>query len=67
MTIEKYKKNKKTDYIPYSTWIKDIIKNIDQLTDECLDRFANDKKTNTEILKMLSKLKTIIENKYKNE
>lgn len=67
MTAEKKQNNKIKDFIPYSVWVKDVINNINKLTDECLDRFANDKKTNIEILKMLSKLKTIVENKYKNE
>jgi hypothetical protein len=65
MTIEKQKKKKVKDYIPYSVWMKDVIEKIDQLTDECLDRFYDNRKTNEEILKILSKLKRLVEDKYK--
>lgn len=65
MTAEKQKKKKVKDYIPYSVWMKDVIGKIDQLTDECLDRFYDNRKTNEEILKMLSKLKKLVEDKYK--
>ena len=51
-------------YIPYSEWSSNIIKRIKTLSDECLDRFKDDKRVNTEILKMLSKLQTLIEKKY---
>ena len=51
-------------YVPYSEWSKDVMKMIEILVDECLDRFKDDKKTNTEILKMLSKLQTLVEKKY---
>lgn len=56
------KKNKK--YVPYSEWSQDIIKMIGILADECLDRYKEDKKTNTAILKMLSKLQAVVEKKY---
>jgi len=62
MTVPKHKKNKK-EKIPYSSWVEDVIGNIEKLTDECLDRFYDDQSTNEEILKMLSKLKDIIEKK----
>jgi len=52
------------EYIPYSEWSADVIKRISILSDECLDRFKEDKKTNTEILKMLSKLQKLVEKKY---
>jgi hypothetical protein len=42
-----------------------VIEKIDQLTDECLDRFYDNRKTNEEILKMLSKLKELVKKKYK--
>lgn len=51
-------------FVPYSEWSKDVIKRIKDLSDECLDRFKEDKKTNTEILTMLSKLQSLIEKKY---
>ena len=51
-------------FVPYSDWSKDVIKRIKALSDECLDRFKDDKKTNTEILTMLSKLQTLVEKKY---
>jgi len=51
-------------FIPYSDWSSDVLKRIRILSDECLDRFKDDKKTNTEILKMLSKLQTLVEKKY---
>lgn len=62
------KKPKKTttkEFIPYSEWSSDILKKIGKLVDECLDRFKEDKKTNTEILKMLSKLQSLVEKKYR--
>ena len=51
-------------YIPYSDWSERVIKSIKSLSDECLDRFKEDKKINTEILKMLSKLQALVEKKY---
>ena len=51
-------------FVPYSDWSRDVIKRIKALSDECLDRFKEDKKTNTEILTMLSKLQTLVEKKY---
>ena len=65
MTAEK-KKNKKEDFIPYSVWMSDKIENINKLIDECLDRYKDDKEVNNEILKVLSKLKEVIEKKYKS-
>lgn len=64
MTTEK-KTNKKEEYIPYSVWMTDKMESINKLIDECLDRYKDDKKINNEILKMLSKLKEVIEKKYK--
>ena len=64
MTAEK-KTNKKENFIPYSVWMKETIENIDRLTDECLDRFYDNRKANEEILKMLSKLKQLVKDKYK--
>lgn len=51
-------------YVPYSEWSQEVIKRIKLLSDECLDRFKDDKTTNTEILKMLSKLQVLVEKKY---
>lgn len=51
-------------FAPYSEWSQDVIKRIKALSDECLDRFKDDKKTNIEILKMLSKLQILVEKKY---
>ena len=51
-------------FVPYSDWSQEVIKKIRVLSDECLDRFKDDKKTNTEILKMLSKLQALVEKKY---
>lgn len=65
MTAEKQKNKKVKDYISYSVWMKDVIERISQLTDECLDRFYDNRKTNEEILKMLSKLKELVKKKYK--
>jgi len=53
-----------TSFVPYSEWSQEVIKKIKTLSDECLDRFKDDKKINTEILKMLSKLQGLIEKKY---
>jgi hypothetical protein len=53
-----------TSFVPYSEWSTDVIKRIKALSDECLDRFKDDKKINSEILIMLSKLQTLIEKKY---
>jgi hypothetical protein len=53
-----------TTYVPYSDWSQGVIKNIKSLSDECLDRFKDDKKVNTEILKALSKLQALVEKKY---
>jgi len=64
MTAEK-KKNKKENFIPYSVWMSDKIENINKLIDECLDRYKDDKEVNNQILTMLSKLKEVIEKKYK--
>lgn len=58
------KKPEIPSFIPYSEWSQDVIKKIKSLSDECLDRFNDDKLTNIEILKMLSKLQTLIEKKY---
>jgi hypothetical protein len=65
MTTAKSKKNNKKEYIPYSDWSKNAIESIDKLTDECLDRFYEDRKLNEELLKMLSKLKQLVEYNYK--
>lgn len=51
-------------FVPYSEWSHDVIKRIKILSDECLDRYKDDKVTNTEILKMLSKLQSLVEKKY---
>jgi hypothetical protein len=65
MTAEKQKNKKVKEYIPYSDWSKNAIESIDKLTDECLDRFYEDRKLNEELLKMLSKLKQLVEDNYK--
>jgi hypothetical protein len=64
MTLEAKPKKKAEDYIPYSDWSQKIVENIKVLVDECLDRFKEDKKINSEILTMLSKLQTLVEKKY---
>ena len=51
-------------YIPYSDWSEGVIKRIKVLSDECLDRFKENKKINTQILRMLSKLQSLVEKKY---
>lgn len=51
-------------FVPYSEWSQDVVKRIKALSDECLDRYKDDKVTNTEILKMLSKLQALVEKKY---
>jgi hypothetical protein len=65
MTTQKKPKKQNKEYIPYSDWSKNAIESIDKLTDECLDRFYEDRKLNEELLKMLAKLKTLVEDKYK--
>jgi hypothetical protein len=67
MTLEAKSKNKPEEYIPYSDWSQKIVSNIKSLVDECLDRFKEDRKINTEILKMLSKLQAIVEKKYNSK
>lgn len=59
-----FKKQDESSFVPYSEWSQDVIKRIKALSNECLDRFKDDKKTNTEILIMLSKLQTLVEKKY---
>ena len=51
-------------YVPYSEWSSDVITRIKSLSDECLDRFKDDKKINIEMLKVLSKLQVLVEKKY---
>lgn len=53
-----------TSFVPYSEWSQDVVKRIKSLSDECLDRFKEDKKINIEILKVLSKLQDLVEKKY---
>jgi hypothetical protein len=65
MTTSKKPKKHNKEYIAYSDWSKNAIESIDKLTDECLDRFYEDRKLNEELLKMLAKLKTLVEDKYK--
>lgn len=65
MTAAKKPKKQNKEYIPYSDWSKNAIESIDKLTDECLDRFYEDRKLNEELLKMLSKLKQLVEDNYK--
>lgn len=64
INIESSKTNKDKAYVPYSEWSEKIIKQINELVDECLDRFKDDKKLNTEILKLLSKLQNTVKKKY---
>jgi len=65
MTAAKKSKKQNEEYIPYSDWSRNAIESIDKLTDECLDRFYEDRKVNEELLKMLSKLKQLVEDNYK--
>jgi len=65
MTTQKKPKKQNKEYIPYSDWSKNAIESIDKLTDECLDRFYEDRKLNEELLKILAKLKTLVEDKCK--
>jgi len=58
------KSKNSTEYVPYSDWSKKTINKIKELTDECLDRFKIDKKLNTELLKQLSKLQRLVEDRY---
>lgn len=66
MTAESKPSNRPatSSYVPYSDWSQGSIERIKVLSDECLDRFKEDKKLNTEILKMLCKLETLIQKKY---
>lgn len=65
MTAEKKPKKQNKEYVPYSDWSKNTIESINKLTDECLDRFYEDRKLNEELLKMLSKLKQLVEDNYR--
>ena len=65
MTQAAKPKNKDPLFVPYSEWSHDVISRIKSLSDECLDRFKEDKKVNTEILKLLSKLQKLVEEKYR--
>ena len=65
MTTAKKPKKQNQEYITYSDWSKNAIESINKLTDECLDRFYEDRKLNEELLKMLSKLKQLVEDNYK--
>jgi len=65
MTAAKKPKKQSEQYIPYSDWSRNAIESIDKLTDECLDRFYEDRKLNEGLLKMLSKLKQLVEDNYK--
>lgn len=58
------KQSIENNFIPYSEWSESVIKRIKILSDECLDRFKEDKKVNIAILTMLSKLQSIVEKKY---
>ena len=64
MTQAAKPKGKEAFYVPYSDWSYGVISRIRELSDECLDRFKEDKKVNTEILKLLSKLQKLVEDKY---
>lgn len=64
MTLAAKPDKEAKEYIPYSEWSHAVIENIKQLMDECLDRFHEDKKVNKEMLKMLSKLQKLVEDKY---
>jgi 3-methyladenine DNA glycosylase AlkC len=67
MTLANSNKEKEKEFIPYSTWSHNVTERIRGLVDECLDRFKQDKKTCTEMLKLLSKLQVLVEKKYKDE
>jgi hypothetical protein len=56
---------KKNEYVPFSTWAEDIIERIRLLQNEALDRYSEDKKFNTEILKLLNKIEEYIDRKRK--
>lgn len=67
MTQSAKPRSKDPEYVPYSDWSYTIVAQIKILTDEVLDRFKDDKKTNTEILKLLSKLQQLVEKKYQSK
>ena len=56
---------KKNEYVPFSTWAEDIIERIRLLQNEALDRYSEDKKFNTEILKLQNKIEEYIDRKRK--
>ena len=64
MTLAAKPNKDSKEYVPYSVWSHAIVENIKQLMDECLDRFHEDKKVSKEMLKLLSKLQKLVEDKY---
>lgn len=64
MTLSAKPQKEKKEFVPYSEWSHEMLKNIKSLMDECLDRFYDDKKVNKEMLKLLSKLQNLVEKKY---
>lgn len=64
MTLSAKPQKEQKDFVPYSEWSYEMLKNIKSLMDECLDRFYDDKKVNKEMLKLLSKLQNLVEKKY---
>jgi hypothetical protein len=67
MTLSAKPSKVKQEFVPYSIWSENILKGIKSLMDECLDRFKEDKKLNTELLKMMSKLQQVVEKKYREK
>ncbi len=65
MTQHIDKKKNKDEYVPFSIWAEDIIERVRLLQNEALDRYSEDKKFNTEILKLLNKIEEYVDRKRK--
>jgi hypothetical protein len=65
MTQHLDKKKNKDEYVPFSVWAEDIIERVRLLQNEALDRYSEDKKFNTEILKLLNKIEEYVDRKRK--
>jgi len=57
------KKNGPKAFVSSRAWAEERIKGIKQLQDEYLDMYVSDKKESVEMLKLLSKIQTLLEKK----
>lgn len=65
MTQHIDKKKSKEEFVPFSVWAEDIIERVRLLQNEALDRYFEDKKFNSEILKLLNKIEDYVNRKRK--